>query len=136
LVCGLAVDTGLLAAALSLIEHLRELAWGHVDRESVGPALARVDRVMAMTYCWSGASLSGTGLSGTSLGCALEDAQAAVDEALVAELAQADEDPYGHDLAAYRVFSHPDVIWPGSDMVWYGAHDRATGALAEIYPFN
>jgi hypothetical protein len=47
-----------------------------------------------------------------------------------------EEDPHAHDLTKFIVFRHPDVVFPGSDTAWFGAYDRATGALESIYDFN
>ena len=69
-------------------------------------------------------------------GNTLEQAQQAIDLGAVTELVDSSEDPYGHDLSTTQVFSHPDVVFPGSDNVWYGAYDRGTGELLEIYDFN
>lgn len=69
-------------------------------------------------------------------GSSLADAQAAVDASLVVELVDLDDDPEGHDLSLFRVFSHPDVVFPGSDIVWFGAYDQGSGALEAIYRFN
>jgi hypothetical protein len=66
----------------------------------------------------------------------LATAQSLVDVARIEELTSAEDDPHGHDLATFRVLRHPDVVWPGSDIVWLGAYDRATGALVEVYDFN
>jgi len=64
----------------------------------------------------------------------LAAAQAAVDAAS-AELVQDPEDnPTGYDLADHQIFVHPDVIFPGSDMVWLGVY--ADGALVAITSFN
>lgn len=47
-----------------------------------------------------------------------------------------EEDPHGHDLARFVVYRHPDPMFPGSDVVWFGAYLRETGELADIYSFN
>jgi len=72
----------------------------------------------------------------SSGGAALLTAQAAVHAAEVAPVTDPAADPQGHDLSKLVVFSHPDVVWPGSDRVWFGAYDRATGNLQSIYDFN
>lgn len=69
-------------------------------------------------------------------GNTLEEAQNAVTPVLVTELTDASEDPFGHDFAKFRVLSHPDVVFVGSDTVWFGAYARDTGVLVEIYSFN
>ncbi len=60
----------------------------------------------------------------------------AIDPTKIEEVLVADEDPYAHDLGAYRVFRHPDVVFPGSDIVWFVAYERATNNLVEVYDFN
>ena len=42
-----------------------------------------------------------------------------------------EEDPHGHDLSKFIVFRHPDVVFPGSDIAWFGAYDRATGGRGD-----
>ncbi len=69
-------------------------------------------------------------------GNTLPEAQAAVSVELVEEVTDPEEDPFAYDPAVYQVFRHPDVVWPGSDIVWFGAYRRDTGALVEIYDFN
>jgi len=69
-------------------------------------------------------------------GNTLQQAQQAIELGAVTELLDPSEDPYGHDLSTTLVFSHPDVVFPGSDIVWFGAYDRGTGELLEIYDFN
>lgn len=32
--------------------------------------------------------------------------------------------------------AHPDVVFPGSDRVWFGAYDRESGELVEIQDFE
>ena len=59
-----------------------------------------------------------------------------VDTRKIAEITDPDEVPSGHDLRDFRVFTHPDVIFPGSDTLWFGVFDRASGQLVEIYDFN
>ncbi|MCA9592209.1 MAG: hypothetical protein KC776_02835 [Myxococcales bacterium] len=69
-------------------------------------------------------------------GNSLAQAQAAVSASKVSELTDPEDDPYAHDFATTVVFSHPDVVFPGSDSVWFGAYDRQSGALLEVYDFN
>lgn len=69
-------------------------------------------------------------------GNTLAEAQDAVTPVLVTELVDPGEDPQGHDFGLFRVLSHPDVVFVGSDIVWYGAYERDTGVLVEIYDFN
>ena len=69
-------------------------------------------------------------------GNTLAQAQAAVAAGAFEEVTLAEEDPYAHDLGQYWVFRHPDVTFPGSDIVWFVVYDKATASLAEIYDFN
>jgi hypothetical protein len=66
----------------------------------------------------------------------LAAAQAAVRESLVRRLTDPEEDPDANDFSRTIVFRHPDVVHPGSDIAWFGAYDKATGALRNIYDFN
>ena len=66
----------------------------------------------------------------------LAAAQAAVDPAAFEELADPEEDPHGHDFADVRVYRHPDVIFPGSDLVWFVVYERSSGTFLEAYDFN
>lgn len=66
----------------------------------------------------------------------LAGARAAVQSSLVEEVTDVEEDPFAHDFGTTIVFRHPDVVYPGSDIVWFGAYDRATGGLLEVYDFN
>jgi hypothetical protein len=34
----------------------------------------------------------------------------------------------------HQILVHPDVVFPGSDMVWFGVY--ADGALVEVLSFN
>ncbi|MEJ7730366.1 MAG: hypothetical protein WKG00_14250 [Polyangiaceae bacterium] len=64
-------------------------------------------------------------------------AQAAVTARSVTEVTDPEGDPDGHDLDQVVVYSHPDTVFPGSDIVWFGAYDKATGALVgPIYSAN
>jgi hypothetical protein len=69
-------------------------------------------------------------------GSSLADAQAAVSVSKVSLLSDPDEDPFAHDLTTTTVLSHPDVVFVGSDIVWFGAYDNASGELLEVYDFN
>ena len=69
-------------------------------------------------------------------GNTLEQAQSAVSTDSVYELGDPEEDPFAHDFEHVRVLAHPDVVFPGSDRVWFGAYDRASGELLEIYDFE
>lgn len=81
-------------------------------------------------YATYGADVAAAG------GNTLEQAQQAIDPSTVTELTDPAEDPHGHDFADTIVLSHPDVVFLGSDNVWFGAYERASGALLEIYDFN
>jgi hypothetical protein len=81
-------------------------------------------------YATHGADVAAAG------GNTLEQAQQAIDAGSVTELTDPAEDPHGHDFADTIVLSHPDVAFPGSDNVWFGAYERASGTLLEIYDFN
>lgn len=80
------------------------------------------------------------GLHGADVAAAggnnLEEALAAIDPALVELVVDPEEDPHAHDLSLFVVFRHPDVAFPGSDIVWFGAYDKETGALEGVYDFN
>ncbi len=59
-----------------------------------------------------------------------------VDTADVEEVTDPDEDPSGHDLNDYLVLTHPDVVFVGSDTVWFGVIDRTSGELVDVFDFN
>ena len=59
-----------------------------------------------------------------------------VDTAQVSLLSDPGENPLGYDLATHLVYSHPDVVFPGSDTVWFGVYRRSDGVLVELSPFN
>ena len=69
-------------------------------------------------------------------GNSLAAAQAAVDPAKFEPVLNPADDPHGHDLAAFRVFRHPDPVFPGSDTVWFSVWDRASGASVDNYSFQ
>ncbi|MEZ4316233.1 MAG: hypothetical protein R3F61_01965 [Myxococcota bacterium] len=69
-------------------------------------------------------------------GNTLEQAIAALDPALVVELTDPEDDPYGHDFERFIVLTHPDVAFPGSDLVWFGIYDRVSGSLVGTNWFN
>jgi hypothetical protein len=118
-----APDTELCGTAMEVTRCQAEL------RLSISPAAfaTALKAHLATWYAQHGADVAAAN------GNTLAQAQAAVSEAKVTEAA---EDPHGHDLGAVRVFSHPDVTFPGSDTVWFGAYDRLSGALLEVYDFN
>jgi hypothetical protein len=72
----------------------------------------------------------------SSGGSPLMQAQAGVHVAQVTAITDPADDPEGHDLTKFAVFAHPDVVFPGSDTVWFGAYDRQTGQLTRVYDFN
>ncbi|MCA9521201.1 MAG: hypothetical protein KC609_09515, partial [Myxococcales bacterium] len=47
-----------------------------------------------------------------------------------------DENALGYDLATHLVYRHPDVVFPGSDIVWFGVYRKSDGGLVELGPFN
>lgn len=77
----------------------------------------------------------GTDVVGSG-GNTLQQALVLVDEAAIEEVLDPEEDPHAHDFATTRVFRHPDVMFPGSDIVWFGAYARDTGALVSVYEYN
>ncbi|MEZ4366100.1 MAG: hypothetical protein R2939_07405 [Kofleriaceae bacterium] len=81
-------------------------------------------------YADHGADIVGSG------GNDLAAAQAAVDVDGFAEVTDPEEDPFAYDLGATWLFRHADVTFPGSDIVWFLAYDRASGALIEVADFN
>lgn len=81
-------------------------------------------------YAQHGADVVGSG------GNTREQAQAFISADKVVRVTDPEEDPFAHDLARFLVFRHPDMAWPGSDIAWFGAYDRADGTLLEIYDFN
>lgn len=81
-------------------------------------------------YASHGADVAASG------GNTLQQAQALVGAGKVTLLTDPEADPDAHDLSKFIVFSHPDIVWPGSDIVWFGAYDKETGALQSIYDFN
>lgn len=66
----------------------------------------------------------------------LQAAQDAVDVNAVSPIADSEDDPEGNDLSTTTVFAHPDPTFPGSDNVWFGAYDKGTGDLLNVYSFN
>lgn len=69
-------------------------------------------------------------------GNTLAQAQALVDATKITEVTTPDGDPEAHDLAQFRVYTHPDMIFPGSGIAWFVVYDRATGALVVAYNFD
>ncbi len=58
-----------------------------------------------------------------------------VDSADIEEVKDEDDNPTGFDLDDHRIFTHPDVTFPGSDMVWFGVY-RLDGSLVDVGSFN
>ena len=81
-------------------------------------------------YARYGADLAAMG------GASLSEAVAAVSVDQISLLDDPDEDPYGHDLDTTRVYTHPDVTFPGSDRALFGAYDAGSGDLLEIWIFH
>jgi len=69
-------------------------------------------------------------------GNTLTEALALVSAEAVTEIIDADDAPYAHDLSTTLVLSHPDVIFPGGDLVWFGAYERDSMNLIEVYTFE
>jgi hypothetical protein len=69
-------------------------------------------------------------------GHSLEDALDAVSAESAWLLTDPEEDPYGYDFDTTTVYAHVDPIFKGSDNIWFGAYDSATGELFEVYSFN
>jgi hypothetical protein len=64
------------------------------------------------------------------------EAEGAIFVAAITEVQDAEDDPYGHDLSTTLVLSHPDVVFPGGDSAWFGAYQRETLALIDVYTFE
>lgn len=69
-------------------------------------------------------------------GNTLEEARAAIRAGSVTEVTDPNEDPEGYDLEHVLVLRHEDVVFPGSDRVWFAAYDRETGGLNDVYSFE
>lgn len=69
-------------------------------------------------------------------GNALLDARAAISVDLIEAITDTEDDPYGFDLETTDLLAHPDVAFPGSDAVWFGAYDKATGDLIEVVRYE
>lgn len=132
-----------------VLECLLALPQGQLDRSSCGKAIevmpcmpqvpqqisagrfaSDLSSYLGDWYATHGSDVAAGG------GNTLEQAQAACDAASVTEIADPEADPHGHDLSKFIVFSHPDVVFPGSDTRWFGAYDRATGQRESLYDFN
>jgi hypothetical protein len=102
----------------------------HCERDLVSTFVADLRSHLVHYYRQFGADIVTAG------GNSLQQAQDAVSLDLVVELAHIEDDPYAHDLDVFRVLRHPDVVFPGSDIAWFGAYHRDTCVLSEIYDFN
>ncbi|PCC71351.1 hypothetical protein SAMN02745121_00890 [Nannocystis exedens] len=102
----------------------------HYERDLVSTFVADLRAHLVGYYRQFGADIVTAG------GNTLQQAQDAVSLDLVVELADILDDPYAHDLDTFRVLRHPDVVFPGSDISWFGAYHRATCVLSQIYDFN
>lgn len=56
-----------------------------------------------------------------------------VDTRDIEEVVDPEETPGGYALSDYRVFYHPDVVFPGSGAYWYGVFDRRNDALVDVF---
>jgi hypothetical protein len=79
-------------------------------------------------YSDMGADIAGMG------GNSLEQALDAIDASQVSLVEDPEDDPYGYVDEGMTVYSHPDVVFEGSDSVWFGAYDG--GELVELYGFE
>jgi hypothetical protein len=115
-------------------ENCGEAAEVQLCKKSTGPSAGQfasdLTSHLVSYYAAHGSDIAATG------GNTLADAQAAVDVGKITTLTDPDEDPHAHDLTSVTVLSHPDVIFPGSDIVWFGAYETASGKLLEVYDFN
>jgi hypothetical protein len=131
------------------LECLRALPPGILDRSSCGKAIEVLPCLSQLAPNVSGETFSvdlaahlvgwyelhGADVAASG-GNTLEQAQERCEGGNVSFVLDPADDPEGHDLSQFIVVRHPDVVWPGSDIVWFGAYDRATGALVSIYDFN
>ena len=69
-------------------------------------------------------------------GATLAEAVMAVDVALVSPVLDPADDPFGDDLAATAVFTHPDVVFVGSDRAWFGAYRLSDGSNLYVQDFE
>ncbi len=68
-------------------------------------------------------------------GVSLQEALDGLDVSRVWEVLSEDEDPLAHDLDSFVVYVHPDVVFPDSDMLWFGIYDNELGELLDIYSY-
>lgn len=65
-------------------------------------------------------------------GVDLAQAQGALSSDLVAALTASEAASKGYDVESVLVLGHPDVVFPDSEIVWFGAYERDSGELIEI----
>jgi hypothetical protein len=121
-------------------EHFTTHAWGHQEDFGTPPvagcaAVVDADRfaddlrdALVAHYAQYGSDIAMMG------GNDLAAAQTAVDANAVEVVQDPEDNPTGYDLVDHQILVHPDVVFPGSDMVWFGVY--ADGALIEILSFN
>jgi hypothetical protein len=69
-------------------------------------------------------------------GATLAEAVLGVDASLVTPVLDPADDPFGDDLGATAVYTHPDVVFAGSDRVWFGAYRLSDGANLYVQDFE
>ena len=69
-------------------------------------------------------------------GNTLEEARAAIDPSSITEVLDPSDDPEGYDLDHVLVLRHADVVFPGSDTVWFAAYDRESSSINDVYSFE
>lgn len=121
-------------------EHFTTHAWGHQEDFGTPPVegcSAIVDAsvfaddlrdALVAHYAQYGSDIAMMG------GNDLAAAQAAVDASAVESIEDPEDNPTGYDLSSHQIFAHPDVVFPGSDMVWFGIY--AGGSLVDVFSFN
>ena len=121
-------------------EHFTTHAWGHQEDYGTPPVAgceAAVDAddfagdlrdALVAHYAQYGNDIAMGG------GNDLATAQAAVSTGGVEVVRDPEDNPTGYDLAAHQILAHPDVVFPGSDVVWFGIY--ADGVLVEVISFN
>lgn len=69
-------------------------------------------------------------------GRSLQEAIQAVNPQSAWLIQDPEDEPYGYDFGTTTVFGHIDPIFVDADTIWFGAYDRSSGQLIEIYSFN
>lgn len=69
-------------------------------------------------------------------GATLGEAVSAVDASLVTPVVDPSDDPFADDLGTTAVYTHPDVVFPGSDRRWFGAYRLSDGARLYVSDFE